>query len=281
MPPIVHDVLSSPGQPLDAAARTFFEPRFGYDFSKVRVHSDGRAAESARAVGSHAYTMGVHIGFAPGRFAPGTHEGLWLIAHELAHVVQQSHSAGGSPSQTQCIRRKPSRKSASHAIPSEDEQSLTKGGATFDELWRRFVWERDEGPAAVEPYLRIMIVRMIQEGRVTEYGPEIIPWLMSNDEARLGRYVASRLAREVQGLAKGGGHLPVWSPIGSGSSPQKLIAIAKSEAQSGQHDSAIGFFGAAYSLLLLQLAQRSNRLGGELSEPGSGVVGLDNMIAGV
>jgi hypothetical protein len=58
VPPIVHEVLRSPGQPLDAATRAFFEPRFGHDFSDVRVHTDARAADSALAVNALAYTVG-------------------------------------------------------------------------------------------------------------------------------------------------------------------------------------------------------------------------------
>jgi hypothetical protein len=89
-PPIVHDVLRSPGQPLDAATRAFMEPRFGQDFSRVRVHTDGQAAVSARAVNAHAYTVGTHIAFGAGQYTPGSHAGRGLLAHELAHVVQQS-----------------------------------------------------------------------------------------------------------------------------------------------------------------------------------------------
>ena len=58
MPSIVHEVLRSPGQPLDATTRGFMEPRFGYDFRAVRVHTDSQAAESARAVNALAYTVG-------------------------------------------------------------------------------------------------------------------------------------------------------------------------------------------------------------------------------
>jgi hypothetical protein len=134
IPPIVHEVLRSPGQPLDANPRAFMEPRFGhdfsqvpthshrpapistplaigaphddfeqeaemmaqrvmgrsatstgtgYDFSGVRIHTDGKAAESARAVNALAYTVGRDIVFGVGRFAPGTREGQRLIAHEL------------------------------------------------------------------------------------------------------------------------------------------------------------------------------------------------------
>jgi len=89
VPPIVHEVLRSPGQPLDPATRAFFEPRFGHDFSRVRVHTDARAADSARAVNALAYTVGPNIVFGMGRFAPCTQEGRPLLAHELTHVVQQ------------------------------------------------------------------------------------------------------------------------------------------------------------------------------------------------
>ena len=158
VPPIVHDVLRSPGQPLDAATRGFFEPRFSYDFSgvqihskaatqvqgrmtigerrdsfeqeaeavadaiqrlpalrrldtsmslpvaptrtydlsQVRIHTDPRAAESARAVNALAYTVGHNIVFGTGQFAPGTRIGDRLLAHELTHVIQQGGDASHS-----------------------------------------------------------------------------------------------------------------------------------------------------------------------------------------
>ncbi|WP_255316177.1 eCIS core domain-containing protein [Myxococcus fulvus] len=90
----VSDVLRSPGQPLDAQTRAFFEPRFGHDFSSVRLHTDTRAAQSARSLNAHAYTVGHDVVFGRGQFAPGTHEGRRLLAHELTHVVQQSGARG-------------------------------------------------------------------------------------------------------------------------------------------------------------------------------------------
>ena len=96
-PPIVHDVLRSTGQPLDLTTRAFMEPRFGYDFSQVRVHADARAAESARAVNALAYTVGDHVVFGEGEYAPAAGRGRGLIAHELTHVIQQTgrHVAPG------------------------------------------------------------------------------------------------------------------------------------------------------------------------------------------
>ena len=90
VPPIVHDVLSSGGgQPLDTTTRAFMEPRFGHDFSQVRVHSDERAAKSAQAVSALAYTVGRNIVFGTGQYTPGTSTGRKLLAHELTHIVQQ------------------------------------------------------------------------------------------------------------------------------------------------------------------------------------------------
>lgn len=90
VPPIVHDVLRSPGHPLDAGTRSFMEPRFGHDFSGVRIHSDEHAAESARSVNARAYTVGQDVVFGAGQYAPGSMAGKRLLAHELTHVVQQS-----------------------------------------------------------------------------------------------------------------------------------------------------------------------------------------------
>jgi outer membrane protein OmpA-like peptidoglycan-associated protein len=92
-PPIVHDVLNSAGRPLDATARQFMEPRFGHDFSNVRIHTGSQAAESARAVNALAYTVGHNVVFGSGHYAPATQAGRKLLAHELAHTVQQEGKA--------------------------------------------------------------------------------------------------------------------------------------------------------------------------------------------
>jgi hypothetical protein len=88
-PASVHETLSAPGRPLDTRTRSFFEQRLGRELGSVRVHADARAATSAEAVGALAYTVGLDIVFARGRYAPRTQEGKRLLAHELAHVVQQ------------------------------------------------------------------------------------------------------------------------------------------------------------------------------------------------
>lgn len=90
VPPIVHEVLRSSGQPLDTTTRAFMEPRFGHDFSHVRLHTDAKAAESARAVNALAYTVGRDVVFGAGQYQTRTTTGRQLLAHELTHVVQQT-----------------------------------------------------------------------------------------------------------------------------------------------------------------------------------------------
>ena len=118
---IVHDVLRSPGNPLDTASRAFFEPRFGYDFSRVRVHADASAAESARVLGALGYTAGDHV-FLGSRGA----EPSALLAHELVHTIQQgaarrldtvSHSMYVSPAHGRRIQRQ--------ETPAHDEHLVT------------------------------------------------------------------------------------------------------------------------------------------------------------
>ncbi len=120
-PAIVHNVLASPGQPLDSSTRAFFEPRFGHDFGNVRVHIDARAGESARAVNSLAYTVGRDVVFASGQYAPAAPPGRKLLAHELSHVVQGFGAAG---------RRQALQKKAE--ISAGDKASVEEGKAKVE-----------------------------------------------------------------------------------------------------------------------------------------------------
>lgn len=98
IPPAVHNILRQPGRPLDSTTRSLMEPGFGHDFSQVRVHSDPAAAQSARTINALAYTVGRNVVFGEHQYSPSTTAGKRLLAHELAHVVQQERAgAGGSP----------------------------------------------------------------------------------------------------------------------------------------------------------------------------------------
>jgi hypothetical protein len=99
----VHEVLRAQGQPLDSTTRALFESRFRHDFSKVRVHTGSRAAESARAVNALAYTVGRDVVFASGLYNPASAGGQQLLAHELTHVVQQHNASPATQSDSLVI----------------------------------------------------------------------------------------------------------------------------------------------------------------------------------
>jgi peptidoglycan hydrolase-like protein with peptidoglycan-binding domain len=81
--------LKGGGQPLPKSTRSYFEPRFGVDFSQVRLHTDSKAADTAKSINAKAFTKGKDVVFASGQYSPGTSSGKRLMAHELTHVVQQ------------------------------------------------------------------------------------------------------------------------------------------------------------------------------------------------
>jgi hypothetical protein len=124
-PPIVHEVLREPGRPLDVKMREFFEPRFGMDFGDVRIHDDKAAAESARSVGALAYTVGRNIVFGNGALTADADAGRRLLAHELAHTVQQ----GGAPAQLQPQR--PVADELAHVVQQQSGLVLQRQGANL------------------------------------------------------------------------------------------------------------------------------------------------------
>jgi len=138
-PASVHELLRSPGQPLGTVERQFFEPRFGHDFSQVRVHTNALAGESTRAVQARAYTVGGDIAFAEGQYSPGTAEGKRLLAHELTHVVQQggrdsirlnaeSRNCGLSPN-THARAEREADAAAAAKSPSRNRQTVSPSKA--------------------------------------------------------------------------------------------------------------------------------------------------------
>jgi hypothetical protein len=140
--------MRSPGQPLDAATRAFFEPRFGHDFSHVRVHADARAAASAAAVNAHAYTLGSNVTFASGQYSPSTEGGRNLLAHELTHVIQQSGQAGAPAAE---IRIGPPGDAAEHEadrIAQSVVRSDPQASSARREPLGKNSWSRDVTPSA-------------------------------------------------------------------------------------------------------------------------------------
>jgi hypothetical protein len=152
IPPVVHEVLSLPGQPLDHETRAFMEPRFGHDFTRVRVHTDEKAQESARAVNAQAYTVGMDVVFGAGHYAPGTTGGRKLLAHELAHVLQQgaANRAGRLEPGDDGGAAEYEAKLASNSINLNDRASKASGESRFSPvppgtLQRQFITPLGQG----------------------------------------------------------------------------------------------------------------------------------------
>lgn len=132
------------GGSLDAETRAFMEPRFGHDFAAVRIHADATAAQSARALRAQAYTTGDHIAFAAGRFAPSTDDGRVLLAHELAHVIEQRQSGVAR------IARKPDDAAGPQSLSKAAVQEIMARSKSLDDLKLRLGLGpvTDEGLAA-------------------------------------------------------------------------------------------------------------------------------------
>lgn len=117
LPASINRVLTGPGQALGPEIQREMGQRFGHDFSRVRIHTDAVAGQSAQEANAHAYTVGQNIVFGAGRFAPGLQQGRFLLAHELTHVVQQS----SGPAKSSLIQRKDAQPSASPTLEESDK----------------------------------------------------------------------------------------------------------------------------------------------------------------
>jgi hypothetical protein len=150
VPAIVDEVVQSPGTALDAETRANMEPRFGYDFSNVRVHTNERAAESARAVKALAYTVGNHVVFGAGQHAPFSYGGQKLLAHELAHVVQQD---GGPPVLARAPDDGPEGKRIPRGVPQNivDEEQKKKAAKQKHEDEQRIVIDLMDKARKIQP----------------------------------------------------------------------------------------------------------------------------------
>jgi Domain of unknown function (DUF4157) len=213
-PPIVHDVLRSPGQPLDRGTRSFMESRFGYDLSHVRIHADSRAAESARSVSARAYTVGHNIVFAAGQYngeysleAASTRG---LLAHELAHVLQQG--SGAAPAQLQC-KGAPD---ANSDIKAKIRKSATYKAEQF--LTEQIIKGIDKKPEADRPALFQSLFTALN---LAVESPEKIAKETGEDTKEAGEQEETRLTTGTQsqytGIEEAGSADPArqkaWEPV--------------------------------------------------------------------
>lgn len=168
----VYEVLHSPGQPLDTETQTFFEQRLGHDFSRVRVHTDERAVRSAQEVDALAYTVGRDISFGSGQFAPDTEAGLRLLAHELAHVVQnENFYTAANHLQRQVLSQQPATRQYETAPASKpkdlnDEQLESFAKQLYAEL--RTSGSRQEPSLRLDQAIKELITRATKRARGLE-----------------------------------------------------------------------------------------------------------------
>ena len=112
------------GRPLSGSERAFFEPRFGHDFNKVRVHADSRATQSAQSINARAYTFRKQIVFGPNSYHPQTSAGRQLLAHELTHVVQQNGSSEAADSIQRTVASNSRCAANAHEAPADPLAAL-------------------------------------------------------------------------------------------------------------------------------------------------------------
>jgi hypothetical protein len=245
VPPIVHEVLRSPGRPLDAATRAFMEPRFGHDFGAIRVHTDTRAALSAAAVGAHAYSVGRDVVMGGGAHQPASGDGRRLLAHELAHVVQQRDGSEGpsenitlgdpeSPAEHQAERMASSvvaptitsapANATSRPLPAHEPAHVNKRGGTL--LQRQVYGPALASGAGIDFDSYLLQFSALEEAAIADgYG--------FTDRVTAFRklyYDSPSSAKTYAGAVVGGG---VWNILIPGAAGTKLPASWSTSALSG------------------------------------------------
>jgi len=206
----VKEVLNSSGHPLDADTRNFFASHFDHDFAMVRVHTDARAAESARAVNALAYTVGKDIVFGSGSYAPTTNYGQRLLAHELTHVLQQ---AGGTKSTQQELE-----------IGSSDDHLERQAEGSEVALWLR---------SAHDPVRTGSVQPRVQRQKGDPVDVELVP-TSSEEQKRLERLgihlptVSPETWRDIGGVSDNAGTTL------SENEKQKIAQITKTGAPAAQ-----------------------------------------------
>jgi outer membrane protein OmpA-like peptidoglycan-associated protein len=197
--------LRGGGQSLPAPERTFFESRFGYDFSSVRVHADDQASQAASQVQALAFTTGRDIVFGAGQYRPGDPAGRRLMAHELTHVVQQSGTLGRTPSSIQRLGD-PKQRPVVVTCPVPTSSTATP-------VLTSVLFEKSKStltPAAIAELSAVRsewnavpfrTSRVRIDGFASTDGPQSTNWILSCDRAKA-------VASELETPAGGGAGIP-------------------------------------------------------------------------
>ncbi len=169
--PVLDVVGSGGGSPLDTDTRADMESRLGHDFGDVRVHTDSRAHDSARAVNAHAYTVGSNVVFQRDKYDPSSTEGKTMLAHELTHVVQQrSGPVDGTPTGGGVQVSDPSDRFEQEAAANADRAMSAPAPATVSPAGPAVQRQADEEEQPEEAAVQGAFVQR-QEGEEEEEAP--------------------------------------------------------------------------------------------------------------
>jgi hypothetical protein len=280
VPTSVDQALASPGRPLELSLRQDMEQRFGCDFSRVRVHTGATSAQSAGDLNARAYTVGHDVVFGGDGFAPATQAGQRLIAHELAHVIQQASAVPatlpqmGPPGDSQereaeglataTIAGWTSALTVSVAnpavlcrdVPPESAlpiPSLRGFRETYVEWQQHSLSGHDADAAALIPDLLQQM--SLEDAR--QHAVEIAFWLMDRDDWEQARTVLRRIedATWVQYITA---DIP-FTNINVLDTPLRLYSRGRDEAVAGHIERAIRFLGLAYLFVQFILHETSQR----------------------
>jgi hypothetical protein len=253
------------GLPLSVSERSYFEPRFGYDFSQVRLHTGVEAAEATRAIQARAYTIGHNIVFSPREYAPTTTEGMRLLAHELTHVVQQGK--GIDPTQGLAIQRAPD----NTAAPAGNGSTRSFGLVFAEFNWERYSVNRQDRAKVFAQEL--MHVHMTQQ-EILDHAIEIAEWAQENGAQDVRDYMLdkARTAWLMESATEGGEVMSAGGLKSLTDGPEALVHQAEAAARAGDHKTAFSLFGHAhefYSYQILQLTEKRGKAleGGQSSWP--------------
>jgi hypothetical protein len=252
-PASVDQVLASPGRPLEPVLRQDMEQRFGFDFSSVEVHAGSAPAASARELGAHAYTTGHHVVFGAGLYAPETHEGRRLIAHELVHVVQQAERVPAdlcpvSLPMVPLVQRQPA------------PQPTVPAAAAHSRKWKDVL--RDLRFARISDPTRVsaLVQELLEVAETPGYdldllneAMDMVVQLSAGGDIPAADRLLEVIQRKFLTAFMTGRDLPsggmLWAGAAVQGDPAALITLAEGAARDGNHERAFKLFGAAHEIL--------------------------------
>jgi hypothetical protein len=192
-PPIVEEVLRTPGEPLDPETRAFMEPRFDQDFGAVRIHADSTAAQSAESVNAQAYTVGNHVAFGVSKYSPSTNSGKALLAHELTHVVQQGRTA---VVQCQPLVGQTPGSNLDPLSPNVKPPQQADEGLYFQMGFRG----KKGNPVTIEKLLQWAETRIWEDAAGTGRPMNVISMLLRHEDEGLNHVWADKIASSVRAV---------------------------------------------------------------------------------